>query len=84
MEKLFSLIRLVHGTAAGKIVKLRLSLQLRAGMSSQVNLFELFQTDLRVNLGGSQLGMAEHLLNEANISAAFKHQSRHCVPEKMT
>ena len=39
--------------------------------------------DLRVNLGRLELRVSEHLLDEPDVGAAFKHQRRAGVAEQM-
>ena len=41
------------------------------------------QADPGVDLGRLELGVAEHLLDEADVGAALEHQRRHGVAEEM-
>ncbi len=49
-----------------------------------VDLLELTDRDLGVSLGRLQLGVAEHLLHEADVGTALEHQRRHGVAEEVT
>ena len=53
-------------------------------MRGAVHLLQHADRDVRVNLRGGQAGVAEHLLDEADVRAAFQHQRRHGVTEQMT
>ena len=52
-------------------------------MRGAVDLFQQADRDVRVDLRGGQVGVAEHLLDEADVGAAFQHQRRHRVAEQM-
>ncbi len=53
-------------------------------MCECVDLFELADADLRVNLGGVQLGMAQKLLDVTDIGAVLQHQRGAGMAEQMT
>lgn len=47
-----------------------------------MDLLQLADGDVRVDLRGLQVGVAEHGLNEADVGAAFEHESRHNLAEE--
>ena len=49
-----------------------------------MDLLELFDGDMGVDLGRLELGVAERLLDEADVGAPFEDQRRHHVPEEVT
>jgi len=54
------------------------------GMRQGMDLLELADTDLRVNLGGIELGMAQKLLDVADIGPVLQHQRGAGMAEEMT
>ena len=54
-----------------------------SGMGGGVYLLEHPDGDLGVDLGGGEVGMAKHGLDEPDVGPAFEHQRRHGVPEQM-
>ena len=50
-------------------------------MGSGVDFLQSLDGHLGVNLGGFEAGVAQHLLNEADIGAPFEHQGGHGVAE---
>lgn len=43
-------------------------------MAGTVDLLQLLDADLGVNLGGGEFGVAEKLLDEADVGSVFEHQ----------
>jgi len=52
-------------------------------MCGGVDGLELLDRNERVDLRGLGVGVAEHLLDEAEIGATLEHESGHSVPERM-
>jgi len=48
-----------------------------------VGLLELFNADMGVDLRATQRGVAEHLLDVANVGSVFEHERGHGVAEDM-
>ena len=53
-------------------------------MAGAVNLLQLLNADLGVNLGGGQFGVAEQLLDEADVGPVFEHQGGTGVPQRIS
>src|SRR5690348_12983778 len=53
-------------------------------MRRRVNLLELRDRDLGVNLGGRELRVPEHRLNEPDVGPVLQHVRRAGVPEEVT
>ena len=48
-------------------------------MGLTLDLFEFSVGDLSVDLGGGELGMAQHLLDESDVRPVFQHHLGHRV-----
>src|SRR6266436_1114572 len=59
------------------------SFLLRPGMKLPMNSFEPLLIDMRVDLRGRNIGVAEHLLNNPQIGAVPEQMRRETMPEKM-
>lgn len=57
--------------------------QARAGMGGRVHLGELAHHHAGVDLGGGEAGVAQQLLDEADVGPALQHQGRGRVAEEM-
>lgn len=55
-----------------------------AGVGGGVDGFKQANADLRIDLRGGELGVAEHGLNHANVGSVFQHQGGHGVAEQVT
>ncbi len=53
-------------------------------MGSGVDFLQGLDGHLGVYLGGFEAGVAQHLLDEADIGSAFEHQGGHGVAEEVT
>lgn len=53
------------------------------GMAGAVDLLELLDADLGVDLGGGQFGVAEELLDEADVGSVFEHEGGTGVPQQV-
>ena len=54
-----------------------------ARMRGGVDVLEFADRDLRVNLRGGQVGVAQHGLDEADVGPVLQHQGRHRVAEQV-
>jgi hypothetical protein len=59
------------------------SLLLRPWMKLPMNSFEPLLIDMRVDLRGRNIGVAEHLLNNPQIGAVSEQVRRETMPEKV-
>src|SRR5438552_19130166 len=53
------------------------------GVGAEVELAAAAIADMRVKLGRGEVGVAEHLLNAAQVGAAFEEVGRKRVPEQV-
>ena len=53
-------------------------------MRPGIDLSQAVDAHFRLNLGGIEPGVSEHLLNEAYVRAVLMHMSGATVPEKVT
>jgi hypothetical protein len=51
----------------------------KSRVKRSVHLFQILPVHVRINLGRNDIGMAEHLLNRAEVRAAFKQMGRERV-----
>ena len=56
----------------------------RGGVRHRVHFAQLGNRDFRVDLGRVQVGVPEHLLDEADVCTTFEHQRGATVPEQVT
>src|SRR5471032_533831 len=56
---------------------------LRSGMGMVIDLAEALGVDVAVHLGGRQRGVAQELLDRAEVGAAFEQMRRERMPEPM-
>ena len=52
-------------------------------MAGRMDLLQLLNADLGVNLGGGEFGVAEELLDEADVGSVFEHQGGAGVTQKV-
>ena len=52
-------------------------------MTAAVDVDQVRDVHVRVNFGGAEPGVPEHLLDVEDVGAAFEHERRHRVPEQM-
>ena len=52
-------------------------------MEAAMGLFKLSHGNVGVNLGGFQFRVAEHFLDQANVTAGFQQQGGKAVPKEM-
>jgi len=62
----------------------RTCIQQRSGMCGGVDLLQGPQSDVRIDLRGLDVFVAEDLLDEADVGAVLVHVRRHAVPQQMT
>lgn len=63
---------------------LRTFADLGGRMRGGVHFLQLLDRQMGVNLGGLQLGVPEHGLDEADVCAVFEHQRGGRMPEEVT
>src|SRR5215210_3229769 len=56
---------------------------MRPWVGLEVGLLELLAREVGVELGGGEIGVAEHLLDRAQIAAAGKQMRREGVPQRV-
>ena len=56
---------------------------LRPGMKLSMHRFQTLLIDVRINLRRRNIGVAEHLLNDAQVRAVAQQVRREAVPEQM-
>ena len=56
----------------------------RCGVGRSMDGLQVSDRDLGVDLGGGDVGVAEHLLDVSDVGAAFQHQCGHRVAEQVT
>jgi len=79
------LVQLFLQLIEGGVFEAGLSALLKAGgMGGGVDLLEFADGDLGVNLGGGEFGVAEQLLDEADVGPVFVHERGAGVAQEMT